>query len=275
MKVCILIDNSPHPENNSMLTEHGLSIYFEMDGYKWMVDCGASGKFLANAKNLGINLQDVDYLLLSHAHADHTGGLAHFLQTNTKATVLLSSRINENCLCFSTRGSAKRNISINFSIVNEYIKRVQFIDRNTQLSENIFLITAISRNYPQPKANRTLLNADSPDDFSHEFAICIDTPDGAIVISSCCHHGLLNTLEASGRSTIKVYIGGMHLIDSCNAVEFETETEIAGIASTTQRKYPGIKIITGHCTGMVAASMFKKVMTDNFHFFHTGEALDV
>jgi 7,8-dihydropterin-6-yl-methyl-4-(beta-D-ribofuranosyl)aminobenzene 5'-phosphate synthase len=41
MKVAILIDNTPHP-NLNLLTEHGLSIYFEPDCFKWLFDVGAS-----------------------------------------------------------------------------------------------------------------------------------------------------------------------------------------------------------------------------------------
>ncbi len=257
-----------------MLTEHGLSIYFEMDGCKWMVDCGASGKFLANAEILGIDLHEIDYLLLSHAHAGHTGGLGHFLQINVKATVVLSSHINENCHCFSTRGGSKRNIGIDFSVVNENRGRFQFIDKNGQLTKNLSLITTIDHHQPQPQGNATLLCGNSPDGFLHETAFAIDTPDGAIIISSCGHHGLLNTLKASGKTVIKAYIGGTHLLGGTQTQGFETETEIAHIARSIQREYPGMKIITGHCTGEVAAA-FKTVLKDKFHVFYTGQTLDV
>ncbi|MBP1619052.1 MAG: hypothetical protein H6Q14_2879 [Bacteroidetes bacterium] len=275
MKISILIDNSPHPENDSMLTEHGLSIYFEIDGCKWMVDCGASGKFLANAEILGIDLHDVDYLLLSHAHADHTGGLGHFLQINAKATVVLSSHIKESCNYFSTRGGSKRNIGIDFSVVNENRDRFQFIGKNTRLTKNLSLITAIAHKQPQPKGNATLLNGNSPDDFLHETAFAIDTPDGAIIISSCCHHGLLNTLKASGKTVIKAYFGGTHLLDCTSTLNFETEKDIVDIARSVRKEYPEMKIITGHCTGKAAAATFKTVLEEKFHVFHTGQILDV
>ena len=67
MKVTVLIDNNPHPTQN-LLTEHGLSIYFEVDGFKWLLDVGASEQFYTNAVSLGINITDVDFLVLSHAH---------------------------------------------------------------------------------------------------------------------------------------------------------------------------------------------------------------
>ncbi len=65
MKAAVLVDNNPHPTQN-LLTEHGLSIYFEADGFKWLFDVGASDYFYTNAKRMGINVKDVDFLVLSH-----------------------------------------------------------------------------------------------------------------------------------------------------------------------------------------------------------------
>ena len=75
----------PHPEKPSLVAEHGLSFYVETRHEKILLDVGASDKFMRNAHNLGIEIADVDVLVLSHAHKDHTGGLAHFLQNNSKA----------------------------------------------------------------------------------------------------------------------------------------------------------------------------------------------
>ncbi len=51
-------------------------------------DTGASDLFIRNARLLHIDLQKVDYLILSHGHSDHTGGLRHFLELNKQATVV-------------------------------------------------------------------------------------------------------------------------------------------------------------------------------------------
>lgn len=74
MKITVLIDNNPDPEL-SLCHEHGLSFYFEIDGLKWLFDVGASDQFSVNARKLDIAIKDVDYLILSHGHKDHTGGL--------------------------------------------------------------------------------------------------------------------------------------------------------------------------------------------------------
>lgn len=65
MRVAVIIDNNPHPSQD-LLTEHGLSIYFEADGFKWLVDVGGSAQFYTNAVSMGINVEDVDFLVLSN-----------------------------------------------------------------------------------------------------------------------------------------------------------------------------------------------------------------
>ena len=70
-------------------SEHGLSLYIETKKHKILFDVGASELFLQNAKKLGVNIADVDFLVISHGHYDHGGGLKTFLKENTKAEVFL------------------------------------------------------------------------------------------------------------------------------------------------------------------------------------------
>ena len=78
MKICVLVDNKTGGDDN-LQAEHGLSIWFALNGKNYLVDVGASSLFVENAARLGIDIADVDVLVLSHAHADHTGGLAAFI----------------------------------------------------------------------------------------------------------------------------------------------------------------------------------------------------
>jgi Metal-dependent hydrolases of the beta-lactamase superfamily II len=83
MRLVTLIDNR-QGDDASFLTEHGLSFYIETNHTKILLDVGASSGFLTNAQRLHIDIADVDILILSHAHADHTGGLAAFCSTTAK-----------------------------------------------------------------------------------------------------------------------------------------------------------------------------------------------
>ncbi len=71
-------------ENTSMFknfgSEHGLSLYIETKYHRILFDVGASELFLENSKRMDVNIADVDFLVISHGHYDHGGGLKAFLQ---------------------------------------------------------------------------------------------------------------------------------------------------------------------------------------------------
>lgn len=94
MKVIVLIENT---SKCSLCAEHGLSVYIEYNGMKYLLDTGASDTFSANAHQLGINLADIDIAFLSHAHYDHAGGFETFFKENEKAPVYLQDTSAENC----------------------------------------------------------------------------------------------------------------------------------------------------------------------------------
>lgn len=90
-RIIILSDNR---SNDPLLeTEHGLSVYMERQGRKYLLDTGASDLFMRNAEKLGVDIGEVDYCLISHGHNDHIGGLPAFLEMNHKAKVILSAEI--------------------------------------------------------------------------------------------------------------------------------------------------------------------------------------
>ena len=80
MKIITLIENLTYKQG--LVAEHGLSLYIESADKKILFDTGQSGLFMQNAKKLGINIEEIDSVILSHGHYDHTGGLYPFLQKN-------------------------------------------------------------------------------------------------------------------------------------------------------------------------------------------------
>ena len=82
MIIKALVENTSISED--FASEHGLSLYIETKNHKILFDVGASELFLQNAKKLDVNIADVDFLVISHGHYDHGGGLKTFLKENTK-----------------------------------------------------------------------------------------------------------------------------------------------------------------------------------------------
>ena len=276
MRVVILIDNNPNPEG-IFLTEHGISIYFETDGLKWLFDVGASPNFGINARKLGIDIADVDFLILSHAHRDHTGGLEYFLRKNKKARVVMAP-LSSGQLFVSYRKQIHHDITINHQIVADFIDRFNFAESDHTLSKNVKLIRHIPKIDPLPKANSLLFQTDGKverlDDFRHEIALAVRTVEGVVLFSGCSHHGILNILRSVSQTfkddKIIASIGGTHLPDNDWYSEFETVNEISKIADTIVSQYPEMKLITGHCTGNQALLLFSAILSNRFELFHSG-----
>ena len=280
MKVAVLIDNNPHHAVD-FLTEHGLSIYFEADGYKWLLDVGASDQFAKNAENMGIDIGDIDYLILSHAHSDHTGGLSEFVKRNSHAKIILSSHIKGKSF-ISNRREIKRSIGIDYSLVEQELARFVMANSNKRITENVSLLCNIPTLHKTPKANEALYVVDEVgeklDVFNHEIVLTVNTPNGLVVFSACSHNGLLNILAACSdqcdSTKIKACIGGTHLVDS-KFNQYESDPEIEKIGKTIIELYPEMQLIAGHCTGENAKKVFLETVGDNFSPFYSGMFLEV
>lgn len=79
LKITTLIENMAD-EAGELACEHGLSLYIEFDGKKILFDTGQTGEFLSNAQKLGKSVADVDYIIISHGHYDHSGGVTGLME---------------------------------------------------------------------------------------------------------------------------------------------------------------------------------------------------
>ena len=93
--------------------EHGLSLYIETNALKILFDVGASKLFLKNAEKLGVNITDVDFLVIY----DHGGGLKNFFKENTKAEVYLHH------LAFEKHYAIRPNDKLDFIGLDDELKQ--------------------------------------------------------------------------------------------------------------------------------------------------------
>ena len=275
MKWTVLSDNRRC--DDSLETEHGLSILLETDKHRILLDTGASDLFIRNATHLGIDLSTVDYVFISHGHSDHAEGLKHFMEINDKAKVIVSPDAMSGKF-FSKRGNLH-------SITAEWPKidddRLVLIDQTCAIAEDIHVIAHIPQNHPMPKGNQNLyVQIATPhsdqrsentvgnyihDDFRHELALYID----GLLFTGCAHSGLENILSACPWP-VHTVVGGFHLLDG-----LQTEEELAALAQRLKTKYPETLFYTSHCTGDKVFATHKTIMDEHLHAFSCGTTITV
>ena len=182
MRITFLVDNLPHP-TLPLLTEHGLSLYIETDDLTnrrigestnrkigILCDMGASGAYIKNAKALGIDLDTCHWAFLSHAHADHTGGLGKWVAQHGHIPVYASHRIATDEY-FSSRPkkvasmgsetdsperSELRYIGPDLNLFHGHTPWFKPIEQNTWLTPHIALVHPTCNLYPKPLGNKYL-----------------------------------------------------------------------------------------------------------------------
>lgn len=270
MKTIVLIDNLPSPQNNALKCEHGLSLYVEAHGKKLLIDTGASNKFAHNAAQLAINLTTLDYCIISHAHKDHSGGLATLLeQSHTK--IYLSPSILRGKF-YSSRGGEHRHISPDKSLFTTHSQQFEWIDDSTWLTDGIALIRCHTKSYPTPYGNKLqsieINSTHHSDNYDHELAVAITHGDGLVIFSPCSHSGIFNIISAAlqftGARTVSHFIGGLHIVDTP-----KLEEEVALFKSTFSSMEAPPQLLTGHCTHPRAIALLSPLTTS----FHTGYSL--
>lgn len=282
MKVMALIENTKQEGREDLVAEHGLSLYIECDGKKILFDTGASEAFAQNAQKLDVNLKDVDALVVSHHHFDHGGGLARFLEMNREAKVYLR-KCDERDFYFRVPAIKSMYIGLDQELQQEQATRFEFIDGFTEVLPDVYILTGISRQYPQPKGNRRLFvkkdNTFSHDTFQHELIMVIREEDGLVVFTGCSHHGVLNMIASAAQQfpglPIKAVFGGFHLIGlpKLNTMA-GSKKEVRNLGAELL-KYPVEQVYTGHCTGKKAYRVLKGVMADKLDYFPTGSEVVV
>jgi len=275
MKLTTLIENTAI--NKEYKPQHGLSIYIETQNHKILVDVGADGTFLDNAKKLGIDISAVDTLIITHGHSDHGGGLAYFLDANKKAKVYIQSEAFGNHRAKVLGGIIKANISLDQKLKDN--PQIVFVDGDMRVDDELFIITNPKGQKFQPTFNKFLLREQDGkfdrDTFDHEQSVLIIENGKTVLIGGCAHHGILNILEDAEKKhgTVDICISGFHLYNPIPPFKStEREEVLAGLAVELGKRKT--KFYSGHCTGIKAFKYLQGNMK-NLEYFATGQIIEV
>lgn len=270
MKTTILTDNCAA---GGLDCEWGFSALIEANNVKILLDAGASGLFAQNARELGIDLADVDYCVLSHAHFDHADGFPTFFEINDHAPLLVQDACEE--ICWSDAKGDMAYIGVQKGMLDDFAARIERIDSAVQFAPGVWLLGHTTegldeiggREHLYLKVDGELVN----DDFVHEQSLVIETPRGLVVFNSCSHSGveaIINEMRtAFPDAPILALIGGLHLF-------LRSDDEVRALASTIREL--GIeKIYTGHCTGEPALEILQQELPGVVEKTYAGQTFEL
>ncbi len=274
MKIIVLVENTTR--NPLYVPEHGLSLYIETKKHKILFDTGASSRFLQNAKKLGVNLQEVDIMILSHGHYDHGGGLKTFMELNTRAKIY----INHLALGAFFSQTGKSNFHyIGLDLTTKHSHRIIFTERDIVIDSELELFMKIQPNKCFPSMNNRLFRKDDNqyilDVFGHEQSLVIHDGDKHLLIAGCAHTGIVNIVEqVNQRSQYRIthIVSGFHMYNR-KENKNEDPNMIAQVGKFLKKQQ--IVAYTGHCTGEVAYEQLSKVLGMQLNKLYTGQIIKV
>ena len=261
MRIIALTENTT--ENNSLDTEHGLSLYIETENHKILFDMGQTDLFEKNADKLGVDISAVDIAVLSHGHYDHGGGMERFLQINEKSPVYISKYAFE-----PHYSGTEKYIGLNTALCDN--TRLIIVDDYLRLDNNLELFSCNLKNREHPTnsfgLNMITDNAMQPDDFKHEQYLLITEGDKRVLISGCSHKGILNIMQWFKPD---VLVGGFHFMKldpmGDGRAELKKSAEILKSFDTTY--------YTCHCTGTEQYSCIKEAMKNQVNYLSCGQEI--
>lgn len=248
--ISILVENStPLPDFQG---EYGFAALVKVDKKSFLFDTGSKDALLKNALLAGVDLDQINDLVISHGHFDHTGAVMPFLQTGRNKRIYAHSNIFVPR--YAVAGEIKREIGVKFNQLELMANGAEFIatDEFTEIHPAVYVTGKIPRNtnYEDVGGSFWMYDNDKliPDNIIDDMSMIINHPEGLIIISGCAHAGIINTIEYSrmktGQAKVLAFIGGTHLI---RASEERLAKTVAAL-----RGYDVQKIIVCHCTGFNA-----------------------
>ena len=268
MKIINLIEDTP--SGNGCSCEHGLSFYIETQDHKMIVDVGATGLFIENARKKGINLKKVDTVIISHGHYDHGGGLSAFVEINKDAKIY----INENAFQPYYHDIYMQHKYIGLEDELSTLSQIVKVGDYLKIDEELTLFSGVKGRRYWPDGNKELVierdGQVQQDQFEHEQYLVISYENKKILMSGCAHDGILNILDSYRElfgAEPDVVISGFHMqkkryqASDWKMIEYTAE-ELSKLR---------IRFFTGHCTGEEPFRVMQQIMMGQIRYIRCGE----
>jgi 7,8-dihydropterin-6-yl-methyl-4-(beta-D-ribofuranosyl)aminobenzene 5'-phosphate synthase len=268
IRITTLTENTA---NYGFLAEWGLSILVEVDGIKILLDTGLSFSAIHNAQLMGIDIATIDKIVLSHGHADHTGGLRDVLQIKGEVEIIAHPDL------WSLKYVLRKKDDLHYGGIpfsREGLEglgaRFKLTQRPFRMSEHVITTGEIPMvtDYEKIDDNIFIKQGDElrPDPLADDQALIIDTEFGLVVILGCGHRGIVNTLRhaqnITGKEHVYAAIGGTHLFRASKERLENTITDLKEIGVQ--------KLGVSHCTGFLPSARLSREFGDVFFLNNAG-----
>lgn len=223
MELTVLVDNNTLIDRY-LLGEPGISYLMEERGLRILFDVGYSDAFMINARKLGLDLLNLDYLTLSHGHLDHTWGLDPLARALTEALIEGQTCKRPTLIAHPDVFATKTVMGlpeIGSMISRDKLARhmdLQLSASPVWITDHLVFLGEIPRIFPFEDARLGEVcknGAMVPDDLLDDSSLVYMAEQGLVIITGCAHAGICNTIEYAKKvchsKQIFDVIGGFHL----------------------------------------------------------------
>jgi len=273
--VTAIIENTSNKPG--FYAEHGLSMLIEIISedktIKILMDAGQSTfAFLNNAQRLKIDLSDIDAIVISHGHFDHTGALLDILRKIPRQIPIIG---HPNMFDKKYSKHARlRYIGVPFSKEDlQHTGILTLSETPVKVAPSACTTGEINRTLISSLSNKLLTKKNDmlvKDELLDDQALIVNMKEGLVIIAGCAHSGIVNTIfhsqKLTNREKIIGVIGGFHLVES----DPETIKAVLEILNTLN---PTV-LAPCHCTGFLAQKIFSDNL-EGFKLFNTGTILKI
>lgn len=256
-------------QTSAMKQDWGYAALVEYGGKRILFDTGNNPDILAeNVKAKDIDLSKLDFVVMSHRHGDHMGGLAYVLKVNPKVTIYAPKEGFGVYGADLPSGFYRKDPSLPpeqryYNGAPPEIMRFgsawpganfQLVDKNTEIAPDIHLITLVS---------------DKPGTLElRELSLAFSTPEGMVIVVGCSHPGIDKIVESASaiNPRVRFIAGGFHLAVA-------NDTDIEKVVTALHDRFKVEYIAPGHCTGEPAFTALKKAFGDHYLYAGLGTTL--
>jgi 7,8-dihydropterin-6-yl-methyl-4-(beta-D-ribofuranosyl)aminobenzene 5'-phosphate synthase len=254
---------------STMQKDWGYAAFVEYGGKRILFDTGNNPNILAqNAKAKGVDLTKLDFVVMSHRHGDHMGGLTYLLNVNPTVKIYAPKEGfgvygAELPSSFYRQDTSLPEEQRYYDGMPPEVMRFgsawpeanfQLVDKNIEIAPDIHLIALVS---------------DKPGTLElRELSLAINTPDGMVIVVGCSHPGIDKIVESATAINPRIHFiaGGFHLVV---APDPDIESTVTALHDRFRVEY----VAPGHCTGEPAFTALKKAFGEHYIYAGLGTTL--